>query len=171
MEERRATILASVEEQGKLTDELRTAIDAADSKQALEDLYLPYKPKRRTRAQIAREAGLEPLAQALLADPRLDPQTEAAAYVNAEKGVADVKAALDGARDILSEQFGETAELLGKLREYLTERGIVSSSVVEGKEKTRKARNSAITTITPKPGKPCPRTVRSRCSAAAMPAY
>jgi len=134
MEDRRATILASIEEQGKLTDELRIAIDAADSKQVLEDLYLPYKPKRRTRAQIAREAGLEPLAQALLADPRLDPQTEAAAYVNTEKGVADVKAALDGARDILSEQFGETAELLGKLRDYLTERGVVSSSVVEGKE-------------------------------------
>ncbi|WP_206952297.1 Tex family protein [Trinickia acidisoli] len=135
MEERRATILSSIEEQGKLTDELRAAIDTADSKQVLEDLYLPYKPKRRTRAQIAREAGLEPLAQALLADPRLDPQTEAAAYVDAEKGVADVKAALDGARDILSEQFGETAELLGKLREYLSERGIVSSAVVEGKEK------------------------------------
>jgi uncharacterized protein len=134
MEERRATILSSIEEQGKLTDELRAAIDAADSKQVLEDLYLPYKPKRRTRAQIAREAGLEPLAQALLADPRLDPQTEAAGYVDAEKGVADVKAALDGARDILSEQFGETAELLGKLRDYLSERGVVSSSVVEGKE-------------------------------------
>ncbi len=134
MEARRATILASIEEQGKLTDELRTAIDAADSKQVLEDLYLPYKPKRRTRAQIAREAGLEPLAQALLADPRLDPQLEAAAYVDAEKGVADVKAALDGARDILSEQFGETADLLGKLREYLSERGIVSSSVIDGKE-------------------------------------
>ncbi|HEY3538279.1 MAG TPA: Tex family protein [Trinickia sp.] len=134
MEERRATILASIEEQGKLTDELHTAIVAADSKQALEDLYLPYKPKRRTRAQIAREAGLEPLAQALLEDPRLDPQQEAARYVDAEKGVADVKAALDGARDILSEQFGERAELLGRLREYLQERGIVSSTVVAGKE-------------------------------------
>jgi protein Tex len=134
MEERRATILASIEEQGKLTDELRAAIEVADSKQVLEDLYLPYKPKRRTRAQIAREAGLEPLAQALLADPQLDPQTEAAGYVNAEKGVADVKAALDGARDILSEQFGETAELLGKLREYLYDRGVVSSTVVEGKQ-------------------------------------
>ncbi|AGK47748.1 S1 RNA binding domain protein [Burkholderia thailandensis MSMB121] len=134
LEERRATIIASIDEQGKLTDELRAAIDAADSKQTLEDLYLPYKPKRRTRAQIAREAGLEPLAQALLANPLLDPQTEAAAYVNADKGVADVKAALDGARDILSEQFGETAELLGKLRDYLFERGVVSSAVVDGKE-------------------------------------
>ncbi|RAA78633.1 RNA-binding transcriptional accessory protein, partial [Burkholderia multivorans] len=132
--DRRAAILSSIEEQGKLTDELRAAIDAADSKQVLEDLYLPYKPKRRTRAQIAREAGLEPLAQALLANPMLDPQTEAAAYVDADKGVADVKAALDGARDILSEQFGETAELLGKLRDYLHDRGVVSSAVVEGKE-------------------------------------
>ena len=134
LEDRRATILSSIDEQGKLTDELRAAIDAADSKQVLEDLYLPYKPKRRTRAQIAREAGLEPLAQALLANPLLDPQAEAAAYVDADKGVADVKAALDGARDILSEQFGETAELLGKLRDYLHSQGVVSSAVVEGKE-------------------------------------
>ncbi|AHB78274.1 MULTISPECIES: Tex family protein [Pandoraea] len=134
LEERRASILASIDEQGKLTDELRTAIEAADTKQTLEDLYLPYKPKRRTRAQIAREAGLDPLAQALLADPTLDPQAEAAKFVDAEKGVADVKAALDGARDILSEQFGETAELLGKLRDYLWNQGVVSSKVVEGKE-------------------------------------
>lgn len=134
LEERRATIIASIDEQGKLTDELRAAIDAADSKQTLEDLYLPYKPKRRTRAQIAREAGLEPLAQALLANPLLDPQAEAAAYVNTDRGVADVKAALDGARDILSEQFGEMAELLGKLRDYLFERGVVSSAVVDGKQ-------------------------------------
>ncbi|AOI57637.1 Tex family protein [Burkholderia diffusa] len=134
LEDRRAAILSSIDEQGKLTDELRAAIDAADSKQVLEDLYLPYKPKRRTRAQIAREAGLEPLAQALLANPLLDPQTEAAAYVDADKGVADVKAALDGARDILSEQFGETAELLGKLRDYLHSQGVVSSAVVAGKE-------------------------------------
>jgi len=134
LEDRRAAILSSIDEQGKLTDELRAAIDAADSKQVLEDLYLPYKPKRRTRAQIAREAGLEPLAQALLANPLLDPQAEAAAYVDTDKGVADVKAALDGARDILSEQFGETAELLGKLRDYLHSQGVVSSAVVEGKE-------------------------------------
>src|ERR1700761_4874510 len=134
LEDRRATIIASIDEQNKLTDELRAAIEAADSKQVLEDLYLPYKPKRRTRAQIAREAGLEPLAQALLANPLLDPQTAAAQYVNAEKGVAAVKAALDGARDILSEQFGEPAELLGKLRDYLFNQGVVSSKVVEGKE-------------------------------------
>jgi len=138
MEERRLAILASIEEQGKLTPELRTAIEGAETKQALEDLYLPYKPKRRTRAQIARECGLEPLAQALLADPTLDPQAEAAKYVNgnptADGGVPDVKAALDGARDILSEQFGETAELLGKLREHLWSNGVVSSTVMEGKE-------------------------------------
>jgi uncharacterized protein len=134
LEDRRASIVASIDEQGKLTDELRAAIEGADSKQVLEDLYLPYKPKRRTRAQIAREAGLEPLAQALLGNPLLDPQTEAAQYVDAEKGVADVKAALDGARDILSEQFGETADLLGKLRDYLFNQGVVSSVVVEGKE-------------------------------------
>ncbi|APR35594.1 Tex family protein [Paraburkholderia sp. SOS3] len=134
LEDRRAAIIASIDEQGKLTAELRASIEAADSKQVLEDLYLPYKPKRRTRAQIAREAGLEPLAQALLANPLLDPQSEAAQYVNADKGVADVKAALDGARDILSEQFGETAELLGRLRDYLFNQGVVSSSVIEGKE-------------------------------------
>ncbi|MHA7680047.1 Tex family protein [Cupriavidus sp. PET2-C1] len=138
MEERRATILASIEEQGKLTPELRAAVEGAETKQVLEDLYLPYKPKRRTRAQIARECGLEPLALALLADPTLDPQAEAAKYVNgnptADGGVPDVKAALDGARDILSEQFGETAELLGKVREHLWSQGLVTSSVMEGKE-------------------------------------
>ncbi|ANH74810.1 tex-like N-terminal domain protein [Ralstonia insidiosa] len=138
LEDRRAAILASIEEQGKLTDPLRAAIEAAETKQVLEDLYLPYKPKRRTRAQIARECGLEPLAQALLADPTLDPQVEAAKFVNgnptADGGVPDVKAALDGARDILSEQFGETAELLGKVREHLWSQGLVSSTVVEGKE-------------------------------------
>jgi protein Tex len=138
LEERRAVILASIEEQGKLSDELRVAIEAAATKQALEDIYLPYKPKRRTRAQIAREAGLEPLADALFADPTLDPQQEAAKYVNdkpaAENGVPDVKAALDGARDILSERFAETAELLGKLRARMWDQGIVTSKVMKGKE-------------------------------------
>ncbi|WP_429496907.1 Tex family protein [Robbsia andropogonis] len=134
MEDRRAAILQSIDEQGKLDATLRAAIDAADSKQTLEDLYLPYKPKRRTRAQIAREAGLEPLADMLLADPTRDPQTEAQAYVDADKGVADTKAALDGARDILSERFGETAELLATLRADLWQRGIVTSTVVPGKE-------------------------------------
>ncbi len=134
LEDRRAAILSSIDEQGKLTDELRGAIEGTDSKQVLEDLYLPYKPKRRTRSQIAREAGLEPLAQTLLADPTLDPQAEAVKYIDAEKGVADAKAALDGARDILSEQFGETAEILGKLREHLFNQGLVMSSVIDGKE-------------------------------------
>ena len=138
LEERRGVILASIEEQGKLTDELRGAIEAAATKQALEDIYLPYKPKRRTRAQIAREAGLEPLADALFADPTLDPQEEAAKYVNdkpaAENGVPDVKAALDGARDILSERFAETADLLGKLRARMWDQGIVTSKVMKGKE-------------------------------------
>ena len=138
LEERRATILSSIEEQGKLSDELRRAIEAAATKQVLEDIYLPYKPKRRTRAQIAREAGLEPLANALFADPTLDPQTEAATYVNhkptAEGGVPDVKAALDGAREILAERFAETADLLAKLRARLWEQGIVTSTVIDGKE-------------------------------------
>jgi len=113
MEERRAAIVASIEEQGKLTDALRAAIDAAATKQTLEDLYLPYKPKRRTKAQVAREAGLEPLADALLADPKLDPQVEAAKYIKVVAAcegvdaihVPDAKAALEGARYILSERF------------------------------------------------------------------
>jgi uncharacterized protein len=138
LEERRATIISSIAEQGKLSDELRRAIEAAATKQALEDIYLPYKPKRRTRAQIAREAGLEPLADALFADPTLDPQEQAAKYVNdkpaADGGVADVKAALDGAREILAERFAETADLLAKLRTRLWEQGIVTSSVIDGKE-------------------------------------
>jgi uncharacterized protein len=138
LEERRGVILASIEEQGKLTDELRGALEAAASKQALEDIYLPYKPKRRTRAQIAREAGLEPLADALLGNPNLDPQHEAAQYVNdkpaAENGVPDIKAALEGARDILSERFAETADLLAKLRERMWDQGIVTSKVVQDRE-------------------------------------
>ncbi len=142
LEERRAAILASIEEQGKLTGELRGAIEAAATKQALEDIYLPYKPRRRTRAQIAREAGLEPLADALLADPTLVPQAEAAKYVIVKPAtdgaeaihVPDAKAALDGARDILSERFAETAGLLAKLRARMWEQGIVTSTVVPGKE-------------------------------------
>ncbi|MCS6766913.1 MAG: RNA-binding transcriptional accessory protein [Candidatus Protistobacter heckmanni] len=138
LEERRAAIVASITEQGKMADALAESIAAADTKQTLEDLYLPYKPKRRTRAQIAREAGLEPLAHGLYEDPTLDPQAEAAKYVNdkpaGEGGVADVKAALEGARDILSEEFAETAELLGALRDYLWQQGQLSSSVVAGKE-------------------------------------
>ena len=142
LEERRAVILASLEQLGKLTDELRRAIEATATKQTLEDIYLPYKPKRRTRAQIAREAGLEPLADALLADPSLDPQQEAAKYVNVTPAtesssainVPDAQAALDGAREILCERFAETAELLAKLRARIWEQGIVTSTVMKGKE-------------------------------------
>jgi uncharacterized protein len=142
LEERRAVILSSVAEQGKLTDELRLAIESGATKQALEDLYLPYKPKRRTRAQVAREAGLEPLADALFANPMLEPDQEAAKYINvrpAAEGVEAIdipsaKAALDGARDILAERFAETAPLLAKLRTRLYEQGIVVSSVIAGKE-------------------------------------
>ncbi len=134
LEERRAAIVASIDEQGKLTPELKAEVLAAETKQRLEDLYLPYKPKRRTKAQIAREAGLQPLADALLADPTLTPETEAAKYLNAEAGVADTKAALDGARQILMEQFAEDAALLGQLRDYLNDHGVVVSTVVEGKE-------------------------------------
>ena len=138
LEERRAAVLAAIEEQGKLTAELEGLIRAADTKQRLEDLYLPYKKKRRTKAQIAREAGLEPLADALLADPTLDPETEAVKYLRAADGdipaVEDAKAALDGARQILMERFAEDAELVGSLRERLWQEGELSARVIPGKE-------------------------------------
>ena len=134
LEDRRASILASIDEQGKLTPELQAEVEAAETKQRLEDLYLPYKPKRRTKAQIAREAGLAPLAERLFAQPELTPETEAAAFVNADQGVPDVKAALDGARQILMEQFAEDAGLIEKLRLYLHDKGLVVSRVVDGKE-------------------------------------
>ena len=134
LEERRGAILASIREQDKLTPELQAEIAGAETKQRLEDLYLPYKPKRRTKAQIAREAGLQPLADALLADPMLTPEVEAASYIDADKGVADVKAALDGARQILMEQFAEDAALIERLRAHLQDRGRVVSKVIEGKE-------------------------------------
>lgn len=134
LEERRAAILASIEEQGKLDDALRAQILAADTKARLEDIYLPFKPKRRTKAQIAREAGLEPLALALLADATLDPAATAEAYVDAERGVADAQAALDGARAILIERMGEDADLIGTLREQVWARGRIVSKVREGKE-------------------------------------
>ncbi|TDD00903.1 RNA-binding transcriptional accessory protein [Saccharopolyspora terrae] len=134
LEERRATVLESIRSQGKLSDELETQINAADSKARLEDIYLPYKPKRRTKAQIAIEAGLEPLADQLLADPSNDPQTTAEGFVDADKGVADTQAALDGARSILVERFSEDADLIGELREQVWTRGRVVSKVREGKE-------------------------------------
>ena len=130
LEERRATILESIAGQEKLTPELEQAILAADTKARLEDLYLPYKPKRRTKAQIAREAGLEPLADALLENPALDPQATAAGYVDAEKGVDDSKAALEGAKQILMERFAEDAELAGELRERLWEKGILRARLL-----------------------------------------
>ncbi len=135
LEDRRASIIKSIDEQGKLSPELERDIQAADTKTRLEDLYLPYKPKRRTKAQIAREAGLEPLALALLENPGLSPEETAKEYIDAEKGIADIKAALDGARQILMEQFAEDAELIGKLREYVSDNGQLHSSLVTGKER------------------------------------
>lgn len=134
LEDRRTAILASIEEQGKLTDELRNEINAADNKARLEDLYLPYKPKRRTRAQIAREAGLEPLADGLLANPQLVPEEFAAQFVSVEKEINDAKSALEGARAILMERWGEDATLIGELRQWMTQVGIIRAKVSEGKE-------------------------------------
>ncbi len=142
LEARRAAVLASIEEQGKLTDVLRAGIEAAATKQAVEDLYLPFKPKRRTRAQIAREAGLEPLADGLLADPTVNPEQEALKYIRvvpAAEGieainVPDAKTALEGARDILMERFAETADLLAALRTRLWEQGVLTSTVMKDKE-------------------------------------
>ena len=134
LEDRRQTILKSIEEQGKLTDKLRDKIQATQSKTELEDLYLPFKPKRRTKGQIAIEAGLEPLADLLWNEPKTSPETTALDYVNAEKGVADVKAALDGARYILMERFAEDAGLLAKVRDYLSKNALIVSKVIEGKE-------------------------------------
>ncbi len=134
MEDRRAAILESIDEQGKLTPELAASIRDAVTKARLEDLYLPYKQKRRTKAQIAREAGLEPLATGLLQDPSQDPNVAAAAYVDGAKGVPDVAAALDGARWILMETFAEDAELVGSFRTMVWERGEWTSAVTPGKE-------------------------------------
>ncbi len=139
LEDRRAAVIRSVEEQGKMTDALRAAFDGADSKQELEDLYLPYKPKRRTKGTIAREAGIEPLADALWADPSLDPATAAAPYVKSEKGedgsdFTTAAAVLDGVRDILSERWAEDAALVQALREWLWAEGQITSQLVAGKD-------------------------------------
>ncbi|MEU6591978.1 Tex family protein [Streptomyces sp. NPDC046881] len=134
LEERRTAILDSVREQGKLTEELEARIRGAETKARLEDVYLPYKPKRRTKAQIAREAGLEPLAEGLLGDPTVEPLAAAAAFVDAGKGVADPQAALEGARAILTERFSEDADLIGELRERMWVRGRLAAKVREGKE-------------------------------------
>jgi uncharacterized protein len=134
LEKRRETVLHSIREQGKLSPELEQQVLQAQTRTELEDIYLPYKPKRRTKAMVAREAGIQPLAEALLADPQLDPETEAAKYLNPAMEFADTKAVLDGARQILMEDFAENAELSGQLREYLWEQGGFESSVIAGKE-------------------------------------
>jgi uncharacterized protein len=134
LEERRAAVLKSIDEQGKLTPELRAAVEGAPTKQELEDIYLPFKPRRRTKGMIAREAGLEPLADKLFADPTLTPLTEAAGFINAEGGFADALAVLDGVRDLLSERWAEDAGLVGKLREWLWEDGLLRSKLMDGKD-------------------------------------
>lgn len=135
LNDRRQVILSSIQAQGKLTAELQFAIDSADSKTRLEDLYLPFKPKRRTKGQIAIEAGLEPLADALLADRNADTEALAADYINENAGFADTKAVLEGARYILMERYAEDAELLRKVREHLSQNSVLESRVIAGKEK------------------------------------
>ena len=134
LEDRRAAVLKSIHEQGKLTPELAAAIDAAPTKQELEDLYLPYKQKRRTKGMIAREAGLEPLADRLFADPSLDPITEAAAFINVDGGFADAFAVVDGVRDLLSERWAEDAALVKTLREWLWEEALLQAKKMDGKD-------------------------------------
>ncbi len=159
LEERRSAILASIEEQGKMTPELLGDIMASETKARLEDLYLPFKPKRRTKAQIAREAGLEPLALGLLADPTQIPETVAATFVDAEKGVNDVKAALDGARHVLLERFSEDAALVGEMREWLTANGQIRSQVIAGKEKEGAKYSDYFTMVEPIRSIPSHRTL------------
>jgi len=132
LEDRRGAITRSIDEQGKMTEALATSIQAAETKSQLEDIYLPFKKKRRTKAQIAREAGLEPLADLLLSDPEKTPETEAAGFIDVSKGIPDTKAALDGARQILMERFAENAELVGRLRRYMEQRGVVQSKLIDG---------------------------------------
>ena len=134
MDERRTAILKSITEQGKLTPELEAQINGADTKARLEDLYLPYKPRRVTKGMLAREAGIEPLADALFNDPTLNPDAEAAKYLNVEKNYADAKAVLDGAKHILMERFAENADLLASLRSFLWEHGELQAAVVEDKK-------------------------------------
>ncbi|BFU61095.1 MULTISPECIES: Tex family protein [Rodentibacter] len=134
LEDRRQSILKSIDEQGKLTEELRLQIEAVQTKTELEDLYLPFKPKRRTKGQIAIEAGLEPLADTLWNDPKNDPETTALSFIDTEKGIADTKAALDGARYILMERFAEDAQLLAKVRQYLQQNAQIEARLIEGKE-------------------------------------
>ena len=134
LESRRDAVLTIIAEQGKLTPALRSAIDAAPTKQELEDLYLPFKQKRRTKGMIAREAGLEPLADKLFADPTLEPLAEANAFINVAGGFADAPAVLDGVRDLLSERWAEDALLVRKLREWLWGEALFHSKLVDGKD-------------------------------------
>ncbi len=134
LEARRSAVLKSIEDAGKLTPALRSAIEAAPTKQELEDLYLPYKPRRRTKGMIAREAGLEPLADKLFADPGIDPAAEAAAFIHAEAGFADIPAVLDGVRDLLAERWAEDALLVGKLRTWLWDEALLQSKLAAGKD-------------------------------------
>ena len=164
LEERRAAVLEAIEAQGKLDAGLKARILAADTKARLEDLYLPFKVKRRTKAQIAREAGLDPLAEALLARPDQAPEGAARAYVDAGKGVADVEAALEGARAILIERFSEDPELVGSLRESGWQRGRMVATVKPARP--RPARSSRTISTSRKPSRSCPRTASSPCSAA-----
>ena len=136
LEDRRTTVLKSIDEQGKLTSELKKLIEEADTKTRLEDLYLPYKPRRRTKAQIAREAGIEPLLDSLLDDPTQSPEEVAKVYLNEEAGFADVATVLEGARNIFLERVGEQADLVGQLRDYVWENAQVKSTVVSGQEKS-----------------------------------
>lgn len=135
LEDRRVAVLKSIDEQGKLTDELKVDVLAAETKTNLEDIYLPYKPKRRTKAQIAREAGIQPLVDQIIEDPNTDPKQAAEGYIDADKGFADAAAVLDGARQILMETWAEDAKLSGEVREWLWDKAMLKSSVVAGKEK------------------------------------
>jgi protein Tex len=137
LEDRRAAVLKSIAEQGRLTPELQAALEAVPTKQELEDLYLPFKPKRRTKGMVAREAGLEPLADRLIADPTREPLAEAAGFINAEAGFADAPAVLDGVRDLLSERWAEDAALVGHLREWLWAEGRLQSRLAVGKDGTQ----------------------------------
>jgi len=134
LEERRSFILSTIESQNKLTPALSADITSAQSKTELEDLYLPYKAKRRTKGQIAIEAGLEPLADALFNDANLEPEQQAQQFINADKGIADTKAALDGAKFILMERFAEDAKLLAKFRSHISQHGAIQSTLIDGQE-------------------------------------
>jgi uncharacterized protein len=174
LQDRRAAILKAIDEQGKLTPDLRAAIEAAPTKQELEDLYLPYKTKRRTKGQIAREAGIEPLAERLFANPSLNPAAEAEAFVRPAGSVeggdfSTVPAVLDGVRDILSERWAEDAVLVQSLREWLWANGLLTSKLMgwQGREPPRRGQVPRLLSTTTSPSAGCPRTGRWPCFAGA----